>query len=235
MSEIPARLTCAQVASLQLFSDLPGDALSAIATRCRVRRFAAAEHVMHHHEASFDLFFVVGGRVRVVLYSPAGREVSFRDLGPGEVFGELAAIDGGPRSASVLTIEPTTLAVMSRADFTSLTHTHHSVAQALQRHLVALIRRYSRRVYELSTLGVEQRIRAEIVRLACEHGGGASTVTVRPAPTLADLASLVGTTREAVSREISRLSREGLVERRGNALVVHDVGKLGATLEDSPI
>jgi CRP-like cAMP-binding protein len=233
MKDIPIRLERAQVATLRLFAELPHQALEAIARRCKVRRYAADEHVLHHHETSFDLFFVLDGRVRVVLYSPTGRDVSFRDLGPGEVFGELAAIDGGTRSASVLAIEPTALVVMSRADFIALTQTHPEVAQALQRHLVALIRRYSQRVYELSTLGVEQRIRAEIVRLACERGDGSSAVVIQPAPTLANIASLVGTTREAVSREIARLSREGLVQRRGNALMVLDVGRLGATLEDA--
>ena len=232
MNEKATRLTCEQVATLHLFAGLPREALEAIAARCRVRRCAPDEHVLHHHETSFDLFFVLIGRARVVLYSPGGRDVSFRDLGPGEVFGELAAIDGGPRSASVLAMEPSTLVVMSRDDFATLMRTHHGVAQALQRHLVTLIRRYSQRVYELSTLGVEDRIRAEIVRLACAHGDGTSTVTITPAPTLADLASLVSTTREAVSREIARLVREGLVERRGNALVVHDVARLGASLED---
>lgn len=233
MNDIPTRLDCAQVATLRLFADLPRDALEAITERCKVRRFDADEHVLHHHESSFELFFVLDGCVRVVLYSPTGRDVSFRDLGPGEVFGELAAIDGGPRSASVVAVKPTALVVMSRPDFIALTRTHAPVAEALQRHLVALIRRYSQRVYELSTLGVEQRIRAEIVRLACEQGDSSNAITIQPAPTLATLASLASTTREAVSREIARLSREGLVARRGNALIVHDVGRLGASLEDA--
>lgn len=233
MNDAPTRVSDEQVARLHLFADLPASALQAVAARCKVRRFAAGEHVLHHHETSVDLFFVLDGRVRVVLYSPMGRDVSFRDLGPGEVFGELAAIDGGPRSASVLALVPTALVVMSRADFHALMHAHPGVAEALQRHLVALIRRYSQRVYELSTLGVERRIRAEIVRLACERGDGDGAVEIRPAPTLADIASLASTTREAVSREIARLTREGLVERRRNALLVHDVGRLGATLEDA--
>ncbi len=225
-------LTCEQVNALQLFGDLPRPVLEDIARRCRVRRFDAGEHVLHHHEASSELFFVLAGRVRVLLYSPSGRNVSFRDLDTGEVFGELAAIDGGPRAASVVANVDTVLAVLSRRDFLDLIAAHQSVASALLRHLVALIRKYSQRVYELSTLGVEERIRIELLRLAWEAADGDQGAELRPAPTLADLASLASTTREAVSREISRLTRSGLVERRGKSLLVRDIAKLSATVED---
>ena len=226
-------LTSDEVNDLQLFGDLPGAALEAIAKRCRVRRFAVGEHILHLHDESSELFFVLEGRARVLLYSPSGREVSFRDLLHGEVFGELAAIDGGPRSASVMASVPTRLAVMTRRDFLDLVRAHSDVAEALLRHLVALIRRYSQRVYELSAMSVEERIRMEILRLALEQHDGSNNVTLSPAPSLADLASLISTTREAVSREISRLSRDGLVERQGRDLVVSDLTRLSTLVEDS--
>ena len=231
MTDVNATLTCEQISGLQLFGDLPRAALEAIASRCRVRRFSTAEHVLHLHEESSELFFVLEGSVRVLLYSPSGRDVSFRDLRHGEVFGELAAIDGGPRSASVVANEDSQLAVMSRDAFMELALAHPSVAGALLRHLVGLIRRYSQRVYELSALSVEERIRIQILRLAWERSDGATSATLAPAPSLADLASVVSTTREAVSREISRLSREGIVERRGRDLIVHDIPRLSATVE----
>ena len=224
-------LTCEQVNGLQLFGELPREALEAIASRCRVRKFDSGEHVVHLHDESSDLFFVLEGSVRVLLYSPSGRDVSFRDLRDGEVFGELAAIDGGPRSASVVANEGSRLAVMSRDAFMELALNHPSVAQALLQHLVGLIRRYSQRVYELSAMGVEERVRMQLLRLAWETSDGAESAVLDPAPSLADLASLVSTTREAVSREISRLSRQGLVERKGRSLIVHDIAGLSDTLE----
>jgi len=226
-------LTCEETNDLQLFGDLPAAVLSEIAKHCRVRRFAAGEHVVHLHDESSELFFVLEGKARVLLYSPSGREVSFRDLLHGEVFGELAAIDGGPRSASVMASVPTRLAVMTRRNFMDLVRAHPSVAEALLRHLVTLIRRYSQRVYELSAMSVEERIRMEILRLALEQRDGGNNVTLSPAPSLADLASLISTTREAVSREVSRLSRDGLVERHGRDLVVSDVERLSKLVEDS--
>ena len=71
----------------------------------------------------------------------------------------------------------------------------------------------------------------QLLRLAWEKSDGADNAVLDPAPSLADLASLVSTTREAVSREISRLSRQGLVERKGRALIVHDIAALSDTLE----
>ena len=224
-------LSCEQIARLQLFGNLPRDALEAIASRCKVQRFAVGEHVLHLHDSSSDLFFVLDGRVRVLLYSPSGRDVSFRDLLSGEVFGELAAIDGGPRSASVVAHESTTLAVMSRDEFMDLAHHHPGVSDALLKHLVALIRRYSQRVYELSTLSVEERVRIQFLRIAWETNQGGNNVVRVPAPSLADLASLVSTTREAVSREISRLSKQGLMRREGREFVIEDLAALTKTVE----
>jgi len=224
-------LSCERIARLQLFGDLPREALEAIASRCKIRRFTAGEHVLHLHDSSTDLFFVLSGRVRVLLYSPSGRDVSFRDLLSGEVFGELAAIDNGPRAASVVAQEATTLAVMPRDEFMDLAHRHPSVSDALLRHLVALIRRYSQRVYELSTLSVEERIRMQLLRIAWETDNSGTNFIRIPAPSLAELASLVSTTREAVSREISHLSRQGLLRREGREFVIEDLAALTATVE----
>jgi CRP/FNR family transcriptional regulator, cyclic AMP receptor protein len=220
------------IARVPLFAKLEERVLAAVASRCRVRSFEPGQHLLHHEDRSDDIFFMVSGRARVVLHSPSGRDVSFRDLVEGEVFGELAALDGGRRSASVVAVAPTQVAIMSRAAFLGLVRAHPPVAESLLRHLVGLIRRYSQRVYELSTLGVEERIRSELLRLAWEHGGDARSAVIRPAPTLAELASLVGTTREAVSREVASLARGGIVERRGRDLAIHDLGRLAALIED---
>ena len=122
---------------------------------------------------------------------------------------------------------------MSRDDFLEMTRTHNEVAQALLQHLVALIRRYSQRVYELSAIGVEERVRAELLRLSYEHLSGENTAHFDPAPLLADVAARIGTTREAVSREISRLAREGVVTRHGKSLTVNSLSALADQVQDA--
>jgi len=124
-------VTPEEVASLDLFAQLPVDELRSIAPHFRHRVLTTGQHVIEHHDRSFDLFFVRAGRLRVVLYSPAGRDVSLRDLLPGAVFGELAAIDGGLRSATVIANQATRLAVLSGADFLALTRAHPAVTEVL--------------------------------------------------------------------------------------------------------
>ena len=94
-----------RIEAIPLFSGVSEQAVSDIVSACHVRRYSAGEHVLHHQETTSDIFFVLDGQVRVVIYAPNGRDVSFRDLGAGAVFGELAAIDQQPRSASVVAID----------------------------------------------------------------------------------------------------------------------------------
>lgn len=94
-----------------------------------------------------------------------------------------------------------------------------------------LIRKYSQRIVDLSTLSVEDRIRVEIQRLAYEHVAARNEARITPAPTLEDIASRIGTTREAVSREIARLSRDSVVAREHGDLVIHDLGRLNEMVE----
>lgn len=222
-----------RIEAIPLFAGLPAAAISGIVAACRMRRHARGEHVLHHQESTSDIFFVLEGRVRVVIYAPNGRDVSFRDLGVGDMFGELAAIDQQPRSASVVAIEDCALASFGRETFLRLVDSQPAVARSLLTHFVRLIRRYSHLVYELSAIGVEERVRAELLRLAYEHLSGEDSARFDPAPTLSDVAARIGTTREAVSREISRLTRDGIVTRQGKALTVNSLSALAERVQDA--
>lgn len=211
---------------IKLLSGLSEASLSAIESRSRKCSFPAGALVLHHNEDSTDVFFVVEGKVRVVIYSATGKSVVFRDIREGDVFGELAALDHGPRSANIIAMSDTRLAALPARDFRRLVVAHPEVLDALLEHFTALIRKYSQRIVELSTLNVEERIQVEIQRLAYENIAARNEARITPAPTLDDIASRIGTTREAVSREIARLSRESVVAREGRDLVVHDLGRL---------
>ncbi len=87
--------------SVTLFADLMPATRARVAASCTWRSYKAGEPILNYLEASDEVFFITDGGARVIAYSPAGKIVSFRDLGPGDTFGEIPAIDGGPRSASV--------------------------------------------------------------------------------------------------------------------------------------
>jgi len=153
-------------------------------------------------------------------------------MGAGEMFGHLSAIDGRPRSANGITLEERVMLNMPSAAFQDLLRRHAEVAFAALCGLTELVRHLSDRVVEFSTLGVNNRIHAELLRLAREYPRNGERVEITRPPTHADIANRVSTRREAVTKELSRLSDAGLIERRGKALVVCDLGRRERMIDD---
>lgn len=186
----------------------------------------AGKPLLLRAEQQGDLFLLVSGRVRVTTYSANGRQVTFRDSEAGEHFGDIAAIDGGPRSADVVTLEPSVVASLDRAAFMTLLHDEPLVAQRVMLRLVSLVRQLSERVIDLSTLGVQNRLHAELLRLARTAGIVGNQARLDPAPKHAALASQISTNREQVTRELNVLVRNCVLRKDDKALLVADVARL---------
>jgi CRP-like cAMP-binding protein len=120
--------------------------------------------------------------------------------------------------------------VMPQTVFHDVLQSHPAVLFAALRHLTTQIRALTERVFEFSTLAVRNRVHAELVRLARDHGG--SEALIRPAPTHSEIASRISTHREAVTRELSRLEGLGIIAREGRTLRVKDLARLEAMVED---
>jgi CRP-like cAMP-binding protein len=219
----PSALGLRRVALLE---GLPDAALEALARECAWRSFAAGQQIISRDAKDRDVYLVVAGRARVTTYSAAGRQVTFRDLGAGEAFGDIAAIDGAPRSADVVALESTLVAAMAPAAFWRLLRDQPEVAGRVLRGLAGLVRRLSERVIDLSTLGVQNRIHADLLRRAREAGVTGNAARIDPAPKHADIASQVSTYREQVTRELSALAKAGVVGKDAGALVIRDVARL---------
>jgi CRP-like cAMP-binding protein len=209
-----------------IFIDLPQARLEQVAATCKWQDYGAGEQILSYHDPSTDVCFVAAGKVRVIIYSAEGKAVVFTDLKPGGMFGEIAAIDQEARSAGVVAIEPSTIASLTASQFRSLLLGDPAVALATLRHVVAEVRRLSERVLEFSTLAVQNRIHAELLRLAAEAGQKQGQTLLSPAPSLSDIADRISTHREAVSRELSRLASTGLLRREGGSLRITDVARL---------
>jgi len=220
------------LAGIAIFAGLPSQALERVHQRCSWRRYEPGEPIVDYLDASDEVFFVSTGEVCVTIYSIAGKAVSFRNLGPGDIFGEYAAIDGEPRSASVEARTSCLIASMSASAFRKLLQSEPAVAQALIKSLVENVRTLTNRVYEFSTLAVNNRIQAELLRLASLALREGKSARLDPAPTHSEIASRISTHREAVSRELNRLSRHGIIERRGHALLIKDVDRLAAMVHE---
>ena len=136
--------------NIALLKGLSPDSLQALASSCSWRRYEPGEPIVEYLDRSDDVFFLISGEARVIVYSLSGKVVSFHDLTAGDMFGELPAIDGRPRSASVEARTSCLVASMKAPAFRELVQAEPMVGQALLKQLVATIRRLSTRVYEFS-------------------------------------------------------------------------------------
>ena len=212
--------------SVELLHGLPTQRLDEISRQCAWRRFEAGQTLIAREQDDRDLLLVVAGAVRVTSYSRGGRETSFRDLHAGTSFGELSALDGQPRSADVIALSPGLLASLPPAAFRQLLQQEWTVNERVLLQLAALARSLIDRVLDLSTLSVQQRVCLELLRLAQRPAGTGNQGRIEPAPKHADLAHLVSSYREQVTRELSALSRAGVLAREQGALVVRDMDRL---------
>ena len=212
--------------AVPLFEGLPAQRLDALAQACRWRSLPAGRLLVQRAERERDVHFVIDGQIRVTIFALNGRQLTFREIGTGGHFGELAAIDGEPRSADVLTLHSSLIASLGADDFRRLLEEEGVVADRVMRGLCRLVREISERVIDLSTLGVQNRVHAELLRLAREAGCTGNESRIDPAPTHADMASRISTNREQVTRELNALQQRGLLAKDGKALVLGDVEQL---------
>jgi CRP/FNR family cyclic AMP-dependent transcriptional regulator len=217
---------------VKLLEGLTGERLAILAAQCTWRQVEAGQLIVARNSPERDVHFVVSGRVRVTSFSAGGRQVTFRDEPPGEMFGDLAAIDARPRSADVVALDSALVASLSPEAFRELIAAEPLVRERVLQRLAGLVRLLSERVIELSTLGVQNRIHAELLRLARLTGEGGKRVRLDPGPKHADIASQVSTYREQVTREISALVKQGLAQKDGGALVLLDVPRLERMVEE---
>lgn len=211
---------------IKLLEGVPAEALEELARQCHWRRYAGGQVVISREAADSDVYLIVSGRIRVTAFSASGRQVGYGEMRAGQWFGDFAAIDGLARSADVVAIEETLVASMSPALFRSLLHAYPEVCDRMLRRLVMCVRELTERVFDFSTLGVQNRLHAELLRLAKEAGVKNNAARLDPAPRHSDIAGQISTYREQVTRELTAMGREGLVQRSGSALVIPDVARL---------
>jgi len=218
---------------IRVLRDIPPEELLVLEGVCRYKRFRSGEQIFDHQSRTREVFFVVTGKVRIVNYSLAGREITFDNIDAGGQFGELAAIDGKPRSAGAVALTESLIVSMSARHFLSTMEKYPATALRIMQHLAALLRASTARIMDLSTLGANNRVQADLVRLARAKSGKGNAATLKPIPVHGDIASRVSTTRETVARVLNDLARQGIIERTKDALVVHDISQLEHLVEAS--
>lgn len=211
---------------------MPPAVRQAFMARAHLQTVVRKQVLFAEGSRSRDVFLIVSGRLQFSLVSPQGREVILNDMGPGEMFGELSAIDGQPRSTNVTALEDAQLAHLTGPEFTALLGEVPQAGLWVAQQLALRVRALTDRAFELATLPVASRVQAELLRLAHEAARpGEDSLEIRPMPTHADLAARIGTSREAVSRELGLLDKEGLLHQSGRQLRIVSIAALQAAYE----
>lgn len=214
------------LASVDIFADVDRKGLASIAKRCRLDSYKRRQTIFNYDDPSFDVYFIKSGLVGITMFSESGKEIAFRRLQPGGMFGDLAAVDRNTRSASAVSLSKLEILRLSDRDFLKILRERPDVAHREMQRLAFLVRALSERIFEFTTYGVPNRIQAELLRLAKASGQTTEIINIYPSPTHADIANQVSTHREAVTREFSHLAGLGILEKRGRNLIIRDLPRL---------
>jgi CRP/FNR family transcriptional regulator, cyclic AMP receptor protein len=225
----PPDARLATVSRLPLLAGLSAEKLAEFMARTRWQAYVAGETVVDVGDTTNDVFFIIKGAVRVVVRTAFGYESILNDLGKGDFFGEVAAIDGIPRSASVTALVHTRLCVVPGPAFMDLVLSSPKIGHRLLCLLSSRLRNKDERLIEFGALTVRQRLIAELLRLSRGRANGERVISP-PSPQHI-LAARVGTSRESVSREMAEMSRSGLITVGRGGIVLHRPEVLKSEIE----
>jgi CRP/FNR family transcriptional regulator, cyclic AMP receptor protein len=222
------------LAKVPIFSGLTENELAFLAQHAVPRHYSAGETVFGEGEPCSGLYVVESGQVRIFKSSASGREQVLSIDGPGSSIAELPVFDGGSYPASVAAIGDATLLFVSKQDFQALCLAHPQVALKVLRVVGARLRRLVGIIEELSFTTVRHRLAAFLLRLAQKEGKRTPEgVEITMPVSNQELASQIGTVRELVSRNLSRLQAEGMIKIDGRTVIVRNLKGLEAELQSA--
>ncbi len=211
-----------------LLKHLPADDLARLEAFARSRRFKAREPVFMKGDPASGMMAVVAGRVRISSYSADGREVVLNVINPGEVFGEIALIDGGERTADAVAMEDTELLVLERRDFLPFLERNPELCIKLLKVMCHRLRRTSEQLEDFSFLDLRTRLAKRLLDLADAHGEEDGNGGIHIALSLSQrvLGAMMGTSREAVNKQLRAWEDEGLITLRRGSITLRDADQL---------
>jgi CRP/FNR family transcriptional regulator, cyclic AMP receptor protein len=215
------------LAQASIFAGLDPKQLETLASLTVRKRFRAREVILRKGDAALQIYVILRGRVKTITTGGEGRHAAFSIMGPGEVFGEVAVLDGERRSATITALEPCELVLIQRNDFFHFLERAPQAAIKLLEVLARRLRRLSERVEDSTFLEVPGRLAKQLVRLADRYGQKhGANVRIQLKLSQQELGDLVGATRESVNKQLRAWVSEGLVEQSTGMLVILDLDAL---------
>jgi CRP/FNR family cyclic AMP-dependent transcriptional regulator len=203
--------------NVPLFSGLDESELQRLSQVAMRRRAGRNEQVVRAGEDAESLIVLLTGRAKVTNFDEEGREIILAWLGPGEFFGEMGLIDGSPRSASVVAVEPCELLTIGKNEFQRCMQDNFQVAQKLMQILVRRLREADRNIESLALLDVYGRVARLLLDLSEEEGGKR---LVRQKISKQDMARMIGASREMVSKVMRDLEVGGYIISSGDQITI---------------
>lgn len=188
--------------------------------RCSWRKFDEGQVILDYEDSSSDVYFITNGEVRILIRTQGGKEVILADLKVGDYFGELAAIDGIPRSANVTALIRAETCIVPGAVFREMLFCNEPLCDKVLRLLSGRVRELNARLIEHTVLDVRHRLYSELLRLSSPRAGHPGERAISPPPFHHVLAGRIGCRREQITRELSNMSGEDLLEKTRGALVI---------------
>jgi CRP/FNR family cyclic AMP-dependent transcriptional regulator len=221
-------------ATADFLSRIDPDAAAELTALGRRRAFARGVPLFLEGDDAHDVFVLVAGHVKIVLTSAAGREVVLAVMGAGDLLGELSAIDGEPRSAAAVALDPVTVSVIRLDDFRAFLDRTPGVSAELLRVVVGRLRGASRRQLEFGSIDALGRVCARLLEMGARTESSASADAQPLAVSQADIAAWCGLSREAVVKAMRALRTLGWIETRGRTVIVLDAFALRARTLAAP-
>ena len=223
-------LTAEEVKAIPHLAGIPDSEAHRLTRYIEIRSYGTRETIITNGAPCGGFFVLRKGRARIYRTGIDGREQILRLLAPGDTFGEVPVFDGGPNPANVAAMEPAEALFISTPVFMDVIARHPDVAFALLRHFARRLRSFTEIVEQISLQTVQNRIARYLYFTAREEGiQTAEGVVVPRSITQQDLAALVGSVREVVSRTLKVMEDDGLVEVRRREFVVRDLNALRQT------
>lgn len=220
-------LKAAHLRQVEMLQGLPAEFVESFIARASAFRVLSGTEILEHLEPTRTVYMLLSGSVRINMLAASGRQVTYQLLDAGAMFGEMAAIDHLPRSASVSAETDVIVAEISGDEFIALCRTNADFAVNAMARLARLARWLTSRVFEYHTYNVRGRVYMELLRL---HENSPENQPIRISDR--DMASRVGTTRENVSRTHAKLMELGILERSARELRLLDANALKALLPE---
>ncbi len=211
------------LSSINIFSDLSEKDLESLQKACKPRKYLKNSMIILEEEYGDLVFVVQTGTIKITRVNDEGKEVILALLGPGEIFGELAILDGEARSANALAQENCQLWAINKEDFLEILKNHFSVSYNLMCELAKRLRKSDQQIEALSLSDAEHRIGVSLLNLAEDMGViRKGKVTIQNLPFQQDIANMAGTSRETVSRVLKILENKSMISKEGHTLTIPD-------------